>query len=323
MQVEENIEVLSLTVISYEDFERSAPAAMSALKTALYETGIVAIKGIPGYREKVLKFIEANRAFSELPEEISETCVPDRNLEGTFRGYERGKEQFQRPDGTWVIDDLKYSYYADVPDNASNIWPKVMDLKTPYQALGSLMAEMCTAVMEKIGLIGGNTGISSEGFYQLGRMLHYKGANSMAGNPLWCGPHFDHGLFTALIPASYFVDGKLVPEPTEAGLYVKSNSDGRYKKVVADDPDLMMFQVGEFAQLLSNDAIRATEHQVHKAAGYLDRYAMALFIDAAMDTVIHSTSVLTKDIRYSGNSGDPCSYQHWHEETFKRFLVDE
>jgi isopenicillin N synthase-like dioxygenase len=323
MQVEDNIEVLSLTVISYEDFAQSEPAAISALKKALYETGIVAVKGIPGYSEKAVQFIEANRAFSELPQEITENCAPDRSHEATFKGYERGKEKFQRPDGTWVIDDLKNSYYADIPDNASNIWPKVMDLQTPYQALGALMSEMCTSVMEKIGLIGGNTGISSKGFYQLGRMLHYKGANSIADNPLWCGAHLDHGLLTALIPATYFMDGMRVPEPPEAGLFVKSNSDGVYRKVMAEDPELMMFQVGEFAQLLSNDAIRATEHQVRKAAGYLDRYAMAVFIDAAMDTVIHSTSILTKDIRYGGNAGAPCSYQHWHEETFKRFLVDE
>lgn len=30
------------------------------------------------------------------------------------------------------------------------------------------------------------------------------------------------------------------------------------------DLDVMMFQVGEFGQLASNDGIRATEHRVHR-----------------------------------------------------------
>ncbi|MDQ2993691.1 MAG: hypothetical protein M3R00_01920, partial [Pseudomonadota bacterium] len=240
---------------------------------------------------------------------------------GTFLGYEGGKEKFQRPDGKWVIDDLKNSYYGVVSDDSRNRWPTELDLRTPFLDLGNVMSEMAIAVMEKIGLIGGDSGNAMTGFYLLGRMLYYKGANSAADNPLWCGHHYDHGLITALIPAYYYVDGELVPEPIEAGLHVKTTTENVYKKVIANDHDVMMFQVGEFAQLMSNDALRATEHQVHKAAGYIDRYAMALFIDAAMDTVIHSTSELTKDPRYGGKAGDPCSYHHWDSETFKRSIV--
>jgi hypothetical protein len=50
---------------------------------------------------------------------------------------------------------------------------------------------------------------------------------------------------------------------------------------------------------------------------------MALFINASMETVIHSSSRLTADTRYGGIKGDPCSYGHWHEESFKRYLVKD
>jgi isopenicillin N synthase-like dioxygenase len=70
-----------------------------------------------------------------------------------------------------------------------------------------------------------------------------------------------------------------------------------------------------------NDKIRATEHRVQKAAGNVERYTMALFTDAPMETVIHSTSQLTKDNRYGGVAGAPCSYREWNDRTFERYIV--
>src|ERR1700674_204629 len=58
---EDNIEILSLDIISYEDFVQGDATALDVLKNALYEKGIVGIKGVPGYKEKVLKFIESAR----------------------------------------------------------------------------------------------------------------------------------------------------------------------------------------------------------------------------------------------------------------------
>ena len=128
-------------------------------------------------------------------------------------------------------------------------------------------------------------------------------------------------MFTALLPAVYYENGKEIPEPLEAGLYVKAAADGVFKKVVADDRDVMMIQLGEFGQLISNDAMRATEHRVQKALGSVERYSMAIFFDAPMDTLIHSTSTLTSDARYGGPAGSPCTYRHWNDESFKRYIV--
>lgn len=320
----EKPEILSLDIISYEDFVQNDPEALSVLKLALHEKGIVGIKGIPEYKEMVLRFVKAARGFSALPEEVKESYAPNRALGELFLGYEKGKEKFKRPDGKWVVDDLKVSYYAYVPESTQNKWPVEMDLKRPFQDLGALMSEMGEAVMKKIGLLGPRTGITVEGIPRVGRLLYYcKVSDTAEENPFWCGAHFDHGLFTALIPASYFIDGVSVPEPFEAGLFVKPASDTEFKKVVADDLDVMLFQVGEYAQLATNDGIRATEHRVHKATGNVERYAMALFFEAPSESTIRSVSALTQDERYGGVAGDPCSYRDWSEASFNRYIVKE
>ncbi len=320
----EDVTILDLDVISYESLVQDEPVALEQLKRALLEKGIVGVKGIPGYSQKAAAYIEAVRLFSQLPEEAKERYAPNREAGDLFLGYERGKEKFKRPDGKWVVDDLKVSYYAFVPDHPSNKWPTEIDLQTPYEELGMVMSETAVDIMQKIDLIGQATGISLDGIPRVGRMLYYrKSIEGSSDNPFWCGAHFDHGLFTALIPAHYFEEGKEVEEPLEAGLFVRTHNDGVFKKVLANDPEVMLFQVGEFGQLVTNDAIQATEHRVHKAAGCIERYAMALFFDAPMDTVIHSTSTLAHDARYGNGPNTPCTYQHWTEESFKRYIVTE
>ncbi len=320
----EEVETLNVDIIAYSALLEEDAQALKNLKKALYENGIVGIKGIPDYATKVQTFIEAARAFSSLSDTTKEKYAPNREKGDLFVGYEAGKEKFKRPDGTWVIDDLKISYYAFVPNCNENRWPSEMDLKTPFQEIGGLMASTGRLILEKIGLTEGESAISLQNTPALGRMLHYKkSGESDKDNPFWCGAHFDHGLFTALLPAFYFQEGELVPEPSEAGLFVKTTSDGVYKKVVADDPEVLLFQVGEFSQLASDDGIRATEHRVHKAKGAIERYTLALFFDAPMDATIHSTSTLTSDERYGGPEGAPCTYRHWNDESFKRYIVKE
>ncbi len=311
-----------LDIISYETFMQGGPEMVAELKKAFHEKGIVGIKGIPGYREKVFKFIEAAREFSALPEEVKQRYEPSRLYGKDPLGYEKGKERFRLPNGDWVIDDLKVSYYGLVPDTIQNKWPTEVDLKTPFQGLGMIMSEMGTAIMETIGLLGPESVINLEGIPRLGRMLYYrKSTESQNGNPHWCGSHFDHGLFTALLPAFYFDEGVPVVEPEEAGLFIKTTREGVFEKIVADDPDVLLFQVGEFAQLATSDAIRATEHRVHKASGSVERYTMALFFVPPIDTVVYSYSELSKDARYGGVPGAPCTAQRWNDESYNRYLV--
>lgn len=315
-------ERLDLDVISYASFIDEEPQAIKILERALREKGIVGIRGVPGFKEKALQFVQAAREFSSLPEEIKERYAPNRDKGELFLGYEKGKERFKRPDGHWVVDDLKVSYYAFVPDVCPNKWPQEVDLKTPFQSMGLLMDSIAEKVMKTVGLLGSKTGIYLDGVPRVGRMLYYrKSEASTLENPDWCGAHFDHGLFTALLPAFYFVNGEQVSEPVEAGLYVKAATSDSFKKVAADDPDVLLFQVGEFAQLATNDNLLATEHKVVKASGLqsVERYTMALFYSAAADTALQSTSVLSADSRYGEEP--TCSYKRWEEASFNRYIV--
>lgn len=316
-----SIEILALDVISYEKFSEHDPETLQVLKRALHQKGIVGIKSIPGYKEKAMRFIEKAREFAALPGEVKENYAPKRELGELFLGYEVGKEQFLRPDGTWVVDDAKASYYSTVPDSEANKWPIECDLQTAYLEIAELMLGTSIEVMKKIDLI--DVFIPAEKVNSgMGRMLHYsKQSDATMDNPFWCGAHFDHGLFTALLPGYYFLNGNRVEEPIEAGLFVRKSSAENFKKIVASDPDVMLFQVGEFGQLASNDAITATEHRVQKAYGEIERFTMAFFVSAAMDTVIRSQSILNKDSRYGNHSEGECTYQEWHEATFNRYSV--
>lgn len=316
----EQVEVLDLDIIPYEKLVQGDVEALHVLDCALHQKGIVGVRGVPGYREKYQQFINSARAFSALPEEVKEAYQPNREMGETFLGYEVGKEKFRRPDGEWVVDDLKTSFYALVPDQPENKWPCEIDLRGPFEALGGLMAQMGEMIMVKIDLLGEATGFEAGVEPAVGRMLYYR-KSARDENPYWCGAHFDHGMFTVILPAVYFVEGEQVAEPMEAGLFVRTSDDVPYKKVIADDMDVMMFQVGEFGQLVKNDAIHATEHRVQKAHGAIERYTLALFFGAPMDQPITSTSVLTNDARYGANAGEACTYRHWHEASLRRYLV--
>lgn len=318
----EAVDILDLDIISYEKLVQEDLSTLGILEKALHDKGIVGVQGVAGYREKYERFIKIAREFNALPEEIKERYKPNRARGETFLGYEVGKEKFQRINGDWVVDELKTSYYALIPDNVKNKWPLELDLKSSFEALGSVMAEIGEMIMYKIGLLGALSGLHLEEDACLGRMLYYR-KSDQDDNPYWTGPHFDHGLFTVILPAVYFVNDTQILEPKEAGLLIRTSKDAPFKKVVANDMDVMMFQVGEFGQLVRNDEIRATEHCVHKAMGVIERYTLAVFYNAPMDIPIYSTSVLTNDTRYNAKAGESCTYRHWNEASFQRYVVKE
>lgn len=317
-------ETLNLTVVTYDALLSEDVGTTNQIREALCENGIVGVRGIPSFEKKVSSYIQAAQQFNALPERVKERCAPKQlgGVTDMYLGYMAGREKFRLPDGRWIVDDLKVSYYALYPDCYENQWPKELDLKSRYLSVAETMVNVGEALMKKIELIGPKTGITSEGALRVGRMLYYKSSTESSENPYWCGSHFDHSMFTALIPAFYFKDGKPIPEPEEAGLFVKGK-DRVYRKVVANDPGVLLFQVGEFGQLAMDDQIQATEHRVHKANDSVERYTAALFFDAPYETIIRSSSKLTSDARYGGNAGDPCTYEQWEEASYKRYLVED
>lgn len=313
------VEIMDVDVISYEDFASGNPQAIQKLKKALWGKGIAGVKSVPGFKEKSQTFLEMAQTFAALPLDVKQKYSPNRPA-GEIMGFEIGMEKFQRPDGTWVIDDSKASYYASLPNNGKNVWPQECDLQTAYEDVATLMFNTGIDVMRSIGFVGANGIMSDEGIFGICRMLHYvKQSDETMANPFWCGAHFDHGLFTALMPAYYFQNGSQVSEPSDAGLFVRIGDT--FYKVISDESDIMLFQVGEFGQLATNDAIKATQHRVHKAVGGIERYTMAVFFDPPLNTVIHSTSELTSDARYGAGPGQPCTYQDWEDASYARYLA--
>lgn len=312
---------MEITIIAYNDLiNPNAKDSHEKLASALLNQGLVAIQGIPDYPEKSKAYIDSLREFSALPEEIKNTYAPDRDS-GQTEGYELGAEWFKNAAGEWQIDDKKASFYAFVPDNAKNIWPREIDLKTPYLSLGALIFNTGKHILNVLGL-NQAMGLNLDGIYGYGRMLHYHKEKDLTdSNPDWCGAHLDHGLLTGLMPAYYFREGQWVDEPEEAGLYIVPSSGSQFEKVHAIDRNLLLFQVGEFGQIASNDRIKATRHIVKKAKGGIDRYTLAVFLNAAPETRIHSSSQLAADERYASNQDKDgyITYGAWDKASFERY----
>ena len=312
---------MELELISYEDLlDPANQLAGKEVKTALFKTGILGIKNVPDYESKSAAYIKAARQFSALDEKLKKQYAPDRDA-GDTEGYELGAEWFKDQNGNWQIDDKKASFYAFVPDKTRNKWPREVNLKTPYLELGELIFRTGKHLLNFLGL-NETLGIHQDGLQGYGRMLHYhKEKETRQTNPNWCGAHFDHGVFTGLMPAYYFRDGEEVSEPEEAGLFIRPTNGKNFEKVKASDKSILLFQVGEFGQLASNDHYRATQHLVRKAEGNIERFTFALFYSADVQAVIHSTSELTKDARYAENSaadGSIC-YGKWQEASYARY----
>lgn len=309
---------MNLDVITYHDlFVKKNIQAIKQLENALLNKGIVGIKDIPKFEEKTNNYIQAARQFSQLENSIKQRYAPNRDA-GQTEGYELGAEWFQTKDGVWQKDDKKASYYAYVPDHVKNRWPQEVDLRTPYLVLGELIFNIGKDLLKVIGL-DERVGLQPEHLVGYGRMLHYYKDDAQSENQSWCGAHFDHGVFTGLIPARYYQDNVEVEEPRDSGLYIAPAHSAEFIKICADK-SILLFQVGEFGQLISNDRIRATKHFVKKAPPGLERFTFALFYSAE-NCRIQSSSELTKDERYTSNQSQDGSitYDQWQAASYERY----
>ncbi len=313
---------MTLEIISYHDLLDSNIIADNRIKAALFKSGIVGVEGVPNFQKTMQAYIHAVRQFSALSESTKQKYAPDRD-KGDTEGYELGAEQFKDQHGNWLPDDKKASFYAFVPNDRRNKWPREVDLKTPYLELGQLIFETGKRVLNFLGL-NETIGVHHDDLSGYGRMLHYqKESETIKVNPNWCGAHFDHSVFTGLAPAYYFKDGKEVEEPKESGLFIRPTNSENFIKINSSNKSILLFQVGEFGQLAAHDSICATQHLVKKAQGNIERFTFALFFNANENVVIHSKSKLSSDLRYTNNmSADgSISYRKWHEASFARYRV--
>lgn len=313
---------MNLDVFSYHDVQGLAHnhALAAELNAVLKNKGIMGVSHVPNFVECSQAYVSAVRKFVQLPEAVKKQYAPDRD-KGVTEGYELGAEWFQNEANEWQMDDKKASFYAHIADHKDNVWPKELDLKTPYLELGNLMRTTAILLLDAMGITKA-FGLSGDDWKGYGRMLHYqKVGTATDSNTNWCGAHFDHGAFTCLMPARYFRNEVEIEEPDEAGLHVVPTGARDFVKVHAPDKSILLFQVGEFLQLASNDRIAATKHLVRKAQGDIERIALATFIDPPDHIRMSSTSVLAKDERFSANldANHTTSYGDWARSSYERY----
>jgi isopenicillin N synthase-like dioxygenase len=313
---------MKLDIIAYNDIAtlESNRVLADKIDTILRAKGIIGISGVPGFVARSQAYMKAAREFAALETSVKEQYTPKRD-EGLTEGYELGAEWFKNATGEWQIDDKKASYYAWVPDKPVNVWPTEVDLQTAYQALGQLMLDTGSLLLGALG-ISDVLGLKREQWQGYGRYLHYqKAGNETEANSEWCGAHFDHCALTALMPAHYFRNGVEIDEPSEAGLHILPSGESDYVKIEASDKSLLLFQIGEFSQVASNDRIKATKHLVKKAHGDIERFAFALFFDAPYEATVKSTSTLAANPRYMSSQSEDgfVTYGDWSKATYALF----
>ncbi|STX27818.1 Uncharacterised protein [Legionella beliardensis] len=310
---------MELDVIHYNELLNSS-LSIANLEEPLLKKGIIGISHVPGFEQKYNEYIKVARQFSLLAESIKQQYAPNRDA-GITEGYEIGVEWFKNLKDEWQIDTQKASYYACVPDQPLNKWPTEVNLKTAYLALGELIFTVGKQLLNKMGL-NDSVQLNHELLTGYGRMLHYHGSqNGPDSHEDWCGAHHDHGLFTGLIPAAYFHQGSEIEEPENTGLYIMSNNSKAFEKVKLPNKSTLLFQVGEFGQLLSNDRFIATKHMVKKAPVGVERFTYALFYSPDENMLIKPNSILTNDLRYLENQDIKgfINYKRWSKASLARY----
>lgn len=285
-----------IKVFQYSQLAEKGPEMTAEFK----RVGYIAIDGVPEFEEAYQQFQGASNKFVKLSEADQAKCTPSNYA---ARGWSRGVEVFNGHRDTY-----KGSYYAAIPDDGTNIWPEEIlpELKDAYQNVAMMVLNVAREVLPLIGF--------DHEIQALGRMLDYQavpeGAND--GNPNWCGNHRDHGVFTGLCPEVYYNDaGEVVVRPEGSGLYIEG-------RPVAPPRNLMLFQMGEFMELMTNGAVRATDHWVQKAPSGYRRSTLAVFIDPLDEITVTCTDEAVKE-KYADRYADGITYEEWGNRSLAKY----
>jgi isopenicillin N synthase-like dioxygenase len=283
-------EINECCIIEYEEIHSS----QERIKDLLHDHGIIAIRGVPGYLQTYENYIEEARKFVALSDEAKKCCISSNSFS---RGWSFGIEKFKGK-----LDTFKASYYVKVPEDGENLWPQSKEFKKAYLTLANIIFETGKELLPEIGL-------DLKDVSGLARMLFYApvGTENNDGNPNWCSEHRDHSVITGLCAATFVKDGNIISKPENCGLYVRGES-------VSFPKDLLIFQIGETAQLMSNGRLTATDHLVKKSLENCERFTMALFFDCDMDTPIFSTVT-----EYNDRFTQGMTYREWSTASFNKY----
>lgn len=273
------------------------------LKTSIINNfqryGFIALKNVPEFQATYQQFITAARAFNALSLTEKAKCTPSKGANS--QGWSFGIEQFNG-----IIDTHKGSYYADIPEGPHpNIWPlKVPNFKKSFTTLGNLLLKVGQELLPILSI--------NHKTYGVGRMLYYETITAGHDNqqPNWCGEHCDHGLFTALCPEIFYQDEHEVLKPPDSGLYILDQE-------VSTPKDIILFQIGEVAELITNGLVQATKHYVKKAYGP-ERFTFALFFAplTPFKIICKKPSVLEK---YQDRYVEGMTTEEWYLRSYKKY----
>lgn len=293
MKIQQSIEIM--------DYEK-LPTLSSQLMFEFKTKGYIAVRGVPGFKDAYTEFIEVARKFVALSEAEKEKCSPANN---NARGWSHGIETFngQR-------DSFKGSFFAALPEEHElpNVWPEKFEIfKERYEALGAIMFETGKKILSLLSTVSTDR--------SLGRMLYYspiyEGKDD--GSPNWCGDHRDHGIFTALCPELFFKDTIPISKPENSGLHILGQE-------ISLSDDVILFQIGEVMELMTNGEVTATNHLVKKAYDGVERFTFALFFDAPDDMILHCNNpeVIKK---YEDRFTPDMNFSLWNDRSLAKYSV--
>lgn len=313
----------ALVEVRYEDLITDSPSAASAVASAFKRggLGIIAVRGIPDELvEARRELLYMSRSLALLaPSTLAKYERPENNF---VVGWSRGREKFRGK-----LDSAKGSFYANAlysdpadgderleskyPDStAEPIWPDA-DLGTNmsgcfrdvsrrlYEAAGHVLRHADLVVAEELAKKKRKfrafwrrrsrlDEIAEKSRLHVSRLLHYYPLAERGSE--WCGWHNDNSLVTALLPALFFNDetGDEIDAPEGAGLAVSANGNQTLLRLPGPEEDVILFQIGEAAQVLSGGALVATPHAViaGESNSQTSRDSFAVFVEPNWDEML-------------------------------------
>jgi len=288
--------------------------------------GVCAVRGVPGFNEARRALLPLARKLGKLPSELLSSY--ERPEAHYCVGWSRGQEHFKgKPDiskGSFyanpIFDDPAEgdkAVQAKFPYTLSCSWPsEVPELEAAFKTMSRIIYETAKPILAQCDAIvkakypAHDRALFEKTFPRsrlvVGRLLHY-----YAGvEDSWCGWHNDSSVITGLVPAMWLDDmtgDELQSLDTTAGLYVQGR--GGAIERVSVPKDVLLFQIGEAAQILSGGVLQATPHSVRghisdPGALQVSRESFALFMEPQWDMAIGPPEGASYEDVLRGEEGD-------------------
>lgn len=76
---------MEIEIVSYQDLlDVENPVVSQEVKTALFKTGIICVRNVPGFEKKSFSYVKAARKFSILEETIKKQYSPNKVARSIF-----------------------------------------------------------------------------------------------------------------------------------------------------------------------------------------------------------------------------------------------